>query len=98
MKNNTKKNDAKVKSTSIIWSFATGMLAICIPLVNISHSGIILPLAVIVGASTSTVAIWRSSNKKAVELSNNFQQIEQRIRDLETICSTENLDVKQRLN
>lgn len=90
MKNNIKKKDPKVYTTSIIWSFATGMLAICIPLVKISQTGVILPLAVVTGASISTVAVWRDERQKSLPSSNDFQQIEQRIRDLETICIREN--------
>ena len=93
MENIAEKNGIKVGTTAIIWGFATGMMAICIPLVAMSRSGIILPLAVILGASTSTVAVWRSGNQKVVELSNNFQQIEQRVRDLETICSSDDFDL-----
>ena len=96
MKNTTERNGIKVVANAIIWSFATGIMAICIPLVAISRSGIILPLAVILGASASTVAIWRSDNQKAVESSSNLQQMEQRIRDLETICSRENFDVQKK--
>ena len=92
MKNIAEKNGTKIATTAIIWGFATGMMAICIPLVAISRSGIILPLAVILGASTSTVTVWRDANQKAVELANNLQQIEQRIRNLETICSSEDFD------
>ncbi|MDJ0900307.1 MAG: hypothetical protein QNJ55_16000 [Xenococcus sp. MO_188.B8] len=92
MKNIAEKNGTKIATTAIIWGFATGMIAICIPLVAISRSGIILPLAVILGASTSTVIVWRDANQKAVELANNLQQIEQRIRNLETICSSEDFD------
>ena len=51
----------KIGSTAIIWSLATGMMAICIPLVKITDTGIILPLAVVVGVSLSTIAIWLSS-------------------------------------
>ena len=50
-------------ATAIIWSLATGIMAICIPLVKISQSGIILPVTVMVGLSISTVAIWLSSNE-----------------------------------
>ena len=89
MKNIAEKNGTKIATTAVIWSFATGMMAICIPLVAISRSGIILPLAVILGASTSTVTVWRDGHQKVVELANNLQQIEQRIRNLETICSSE---------
>ncbi len=51
-------NGGKIGATAIIWGFATGMLAICTPLVNITDSGIILPLAVIVSAAGSTLSIW----------------------------------------
>jgi hypothetical protein len=93
MKNITEKNGTKIATTAIIWGFATGMMAISIPLVAMSRTGIILPLAVILGASTSTASIWQSKNQNKIELSDNLQQIEQRIRDLETICSSEELNV-----
>ena len=51
----------KIGSTAIIWSLATGMMAISIPIVRMTETGIILPLAVVVGVSISTVAIWLSS-------------------------------------
>lgn len=61
MKNIERGNGAKVGATAIIWSLATGIMAICIPLVKMSEGGVILPLAVIIGVSISTVAIWLSS-------------------------------------
>ena len=66
MEKKTASNGAKVGATAIIWSLATGIMAICIPLVKISQSGVILPLAVIVGVSISTVAIWLSGNRKEI--------------------------------
>jgi hypothetical protein len=54
----------KIGTTAIIWGFATGMLAICIPLVSMTESGIILPLAVILGATGSTVVVWLSSGQQ----------------------------------
>ncbi|MEL7035816.1 MAG: hypothetical protein AAFO04_09400 [Cyanobacteria bacterium J06592_8] len=51
----------KIGSTAIIWGFSTGMLAICIPLVSMTESGVILPLAVVIGATISTVVVWLSS-------------------------------------
>ncbi len=77
-------NGAKVGATAIIWSLATGIMAICIPLVKISESGVILPLAVIIGLSISTVAIWLSGNQKIIESANKFQDIEKRIKELES--------------
>ena len=52
---------AKIGSTAIIWSLATGMLAISIPIVKMTQTGIVLPLAVVIGVSLSTVAIWLST-------------------------------------
>ena len=54
----------KIGTTAIIWSFSTGMLAICIPLVSMTDSGVILPLAVICGATVSTVVVWLSSRQQ----------------------------------
>lgn len=51
----------RIGSTAIIWSLATGMMAISIPIIKMTGTGIILPLAVIVGVSLSTMAIWLSS-------------------------------------
>ena len=93
MKNRTDQKDIRVDATFIIWGCATGMMAICIPLVSASGSGFILPLAVILGASVSTISVWRSDKQKTLKLFNNFQQIEQRVRDLETICSSEELNI-----
>ncbi len=51
---------AKIATTIVIWVAAAGMLAICIPLVSITKSGVILPVSVVVGVTISTVAIWWS--------------------------------------
>jgi hypothetical protein len=51
----------KIGSTAIIWSLATGMMAISIPIIKMTETGIILPLAVVIGVSISTIAIWLSS-------------------------------------
>lgn len=52
---------AKIGSTAIIWSLATGMMAISIPIIKMTGTGIVLPLAVIIGVSLSTIAIWLST-------------------------------------
>ncbi|TVQ44665.1 MAG: hypothetical protein EA365_09715 [Gloeocapsa sp. DLM2.Bin57] len=48
----------KIATTAIIWGFGTGMLAITIPIISMTDSGIILPLAVIIGSTVSTVVVW----------------------------------------
>jgi hypothetical protein len=100
MKHRSPGNGTKVGSTAIIWTFATGMLAICIPLVTVTKSGVILPLAVILGTSVSTVAVWRSgdrSKEKIEKLIDRVRVLEQRTIDLETICSSEELDIANKI-
>ena len=76
--------------TAIIWGFATGMLAICIPLVSMTESGIFLPMAVIVIAGIGTMVVWLSSGsiqqkQKMSQLVNTIEQLDKRIINLETI-------------
>ena len=84
MRRNNAGYGAKIGATAIIWSLATGIMAICIPLVRISESGVILPLIVMVGVSISTVAVWLSGDR-AAKSGEELQKIERRIKDLETI-------------
>ena len=76
----------RVAATSVIWGVSAGMLAICIPLVIVTKTGAILPLAAIVGAAVATFAVWRGENKNA-----QVKQLEERIAFLE-IATTEDSD------
>ena len=90
----------KIGTTAIIWGFATGMLAICIPLVGMTQSGVILPLAVVLGASVGTAVVWQSPGKRSrniSDLTNNVQQLNERIVNLEAICSRGESDIHNRL-
>jgi hypothetical protein len=85
--------------TAIIWAFATGMLAICIPLVSMTESGIFLPLAVILVAGIGTIVVWFSSSsiqkeQKISQLVNTIEQLEKRVMNLETIDNQDELDKK----
>ncbi len=80
MKSITNKKDIIIHAVAIIWGCTTGMMAI------LNQSNIILPLSIIVGATISTVVIWRNNKKQYSESSDDFKQIKQRISDLETIC------------
>lgn len=80
----------KVRVTAAIWSFATGMLAICIPLVGITDSGILLPLLVLLSSGGSTAAIWLASEKRRPEdihLAQSVKALEERVMTLEAICT-----------
>ena len=83
----TEKN-SKVKATSAIWGYATGMLAICIPLVAITESGILLPFLVALSAAGGTAAIWFAPDKlqpEEIELAQTVKVLEERVINLETI-------------
>lgn len=90
--------DIRVAATSKIWLFATGMLAICIPLVAITHSDAIIPLVVMASAAISTVAVWGGFGKGSINASTkSMQEMEQRIANLETICSSQELELHSKL-
>ncbi len=99
MENQSLGKGALIGITAIIWAFATGMLAICIPLVSMTRSGLILPLAVILVAGIGTAVVWLSSVqqlRKISELTNSFQALEQRVMNLETIDRGDELDPLQK--
>lgn len=83
--------DPKVRATVAIWSLATGMFAICIPLVAITSSGVILPLLVVLGAAGGTAAVWLASEQhRQAELrsAQAVKALEERVIALETICTS----------
>ena len=91
---------SKVFATAIIWAFATGMLGICIPLVRLTNSGVLLPLIAMLGASASTLMIWRPLQRRPQQLLEqiaNFQTLEQRVKNLEAICSSPEFDLQKLL-
>ncbi len=78
----------KLAATAIIWGFATGMLGICIPLVSMTDSGFILPLAVIIGASFTTAVVWLSFNRvssHSVDLSDSIEALKEQEATLDTM-------------
>jgi hypothetical protein len=87
----SKSNFSRLAATTIIWAFATGM-------VGITNRTVIVPLAIVLGAAGSTVAVWKfskSSSREQLISSGDVQALQQRITNLETICSSE-LDVQRR--
>jgi hypothetical protein len=91
--------DIRLKVTSRIWAFATGMLAICIPLSAATKSGPVIPIAVIAGAAIGTTSVWRSDRKSGDRLENShkIEKLEGRIADLEAIIATQDIDLQRRI-
>ena len=87
--------DIRLTATSKIWSLAVPMLAICIPLSAVTKSGPLLPLAVIAGTTVGTVSVWRGSIEELTgdsQKSQKIKQLEDRIADLETIITSEEIN------
>ncbi|MEQ8383070.1 MAG: hypothetical protein RH949_11970 [Coleofasciculus sp. A1-SPW-01] len=85
----------KLAATAIIWGFATGMLGICIPLVSMTDSGFILPLAVIIGASFTTAVVWLSFSRVSsnnVDLSDSIEALKEQKTNLDTMDNNEKID------
>jgi hypothetical protein len=92
--------DIRSATTTKIWGIAVGMLGVCIPLTAITRSGPILPLAVITGATVSTVAVWKSSEKKSgsnILSPHTVEALEERIANLEIIVGNDAINFEQRL-
>lgn len=92
--------DIRLAATTRIWGLTVGILAICIPLSAVTRSGSILPLAAIGGAAVATIAVWRSDEKRLQTKYLQQQQVElleQRIANLETIVSTDDHEVRMKL-
>lgn len=89
--------DIRVTAIHKIWSYATGMLALCLIFAP-ARNRVILPLVVVAGAAGSTVYIWNSEKKSKESLpSSQLQQIEERLANLETIASSSDWNLQMKL-
>ncbi|NJM72043.1 MAG: hypothetical protein HC862_18685 [Scytonema sp. RU_4_4] len=82
--------------TYVIWGFATGMFALCIPLAALTRGAAIIPAAVALGAGAGTVAVWRSDrhSKHRLAAEQKVQLLEERIANLEAIASSAELEIQ----
>lgn len=91
-------HDPQVRATAAIWGIAVGMLAVCIPLVAVTNSGIILPILTILAAGVSTTAIWLSPKRihgnSHPQLTQTIARLEERVNNLEIICSSVDWDLQ----
>jgi hypothetical protein len=94
----TERRTPYIVAIGLIWGFGTAMLAICIPLVSITQSGVILPLSVIVGTCVGTVIVWRSpSLPPSPTLSQHVSDLQQQIASLEAKADQDGLLADQLL-
>jgi hypothetical protein len=94
-RNSGNTSDLRTKATYAIWRYATGMFALCIPLVAITRGSVVLPAMVALGAGAGTVAVWRSDrhSKRRLENEQYVRSLEERIANLEAIASNNELDM-----
>lgn len=104
--------DIRLTITSKIWAYATGMFALCIPLSAVisqaaGTDALILPCAVIAGATGSTVAVWlfgsRATTSQTLPAAHEQQhlhqlkQLDERLSNIETISNYERLAYQEAL-
>lgn len=88
MSQKSTETNPKVRATNTVWTFSISMLALCIPLVAITDSGVILPLFVVLSAGVGTAAVWLGPDKrqsKDAYLAQAMKGLEERVMNLETI-------------
>lgn len=87
--NSATPQDIRLISTQKIWSYATGMLGLCL-IFSPLRSNLFLPIVVLSGAAGGTACIWRSEKESQTLIQQQkLDQIEQRLRNLETIASSD---------
>jgi hypothetical protein len=92
--------DVRLSATTRIWVITVAILGVCVPLSAVTRSGAILPLVAIGGAAVSTIAVWRSDEQKSKTNYLQQQQIElleQRLANLETIVSSDDLNLQMKI-
>ncbi|MBG1268193.1 hypothetical protein [Nostoc sp. WHI] len=92
--------DVRLAATTRIWGITVAILGVCVPLAEVTRSGAILPLVAIGGAAVGTVAVWRSDERKSKTNYLQQQQIElleQRLANLETIVSSDDLSLQMKI-
>ncbi|BAZ09679.1 hypothetical protein NIES4071_14890 [Calothrix sp. NIES-4071] len=96
-KKSEQSKDIRLAATTRIWGCTVVILAISVPL-SIPLRNSLIPLAALAGATVGTVAVWRDDRKsKGYMAPQQVELLEQRIRDLEAIVSSEDYDLKARL-
>ena len=99
-------HDIRLSMTSKIWAYSTGMFALCIPLAavmtrEIGALSLVLPCAIVAGATGSTVAVWLFGSRVTTPQSlpaaheqqhlHQLKQLDERLSNIETISSYERL-------
>ncbi|MCA1991517.1 MAG: hypothetical protein LDL41_05645 [Coleofasciculus sp. S288] len=86
--------DSRTATIKHIWAYGTGMLALCV--IFSDHPA--PPIVVASGAAVATAVVWNSDKKSQNGLqTNQLQQIEERLANLETIAGSGDFDLQAKL-
>ena len=77
----------KERTLNMIWGCTVGMFALCIPLSEVTESGLILPILVVLGAVISTAIVWLTPRYRKSDRPT-MTALEERIINLETIYTS----------
>lgn len=90
--------NVRSKVTSKIWAMATGMMGISIPLCEVTNSGAVIPIMVVISAAVGTAAVWMRGGTVVVnsrggageaDSQKRIQELEERLANLESITNFE---------
>lgn len=83
-------NDVRLAATKWIWSLSIFCLLACVPIIALVENYTILPLAVIIAATVSTVSVWIFVQPTNLLEQTKIDQLQKRVSSLEEIvCHTE---------
>ncbi|MBD2184683.1 hypothetical protein H6S82_15605 [Planktothrix sp. FACHB-1355] len=85
--------DSRLAATTRIWSFATGMLALCM-IFSPTRNNIAIPIALGASAATGTACVWLSHKKSSNSIPEyRLEEIEERLKTLETVAGNDDLEM-----
>ena len=78
-------NDIRLAATKWIWSLSIFCLLACVPIIALVENYTILPLAVIIAATVSTVSVWIFAQPTNLLEQTKIDQLQERVSSLEEI-------------
>jgi hypothetical protein len=86
--------DIRLKTTVLMWVISIPLFSTCIPIVSLSSVGILLPFFILIALTLGTTSVWffHSNSMNATFLE--IKQLQERLANLETIISHDELNNK----
>jgi hypothetical protein len=94
-------SSSRITAIAIIWGCATGILALSIPLAAVTENSVLLVGVIMLGAAVATSTVWRTLDHRPSQKlisARHLEKLEERIADLEAICSSTEFDFTQKVN